>query len=272
MRDLLIKPRTPDAEGRVHAITPQGAGWPYVGFDLYRLAPGTKVARDTQDREALLVLVQGKARILAGGEDFGEIGERMSVFEQSRPWSVYVPNDSRWQATATTELVLAVCTAPGHGNHPVRLIEPGAVDRVVRSKGANMRIIHPILMEDREWAGSLLITEVFTPQGNWSSYQPHKHDTDAFPTETYLEETYYHRLDPPQGFGFQRVWTDDGSLDHTMAVADGDVVLVPRGYHPCGAPYGYEMYYLNVMAGPIRKWRFRNHSDHDWIARRDAAA
>ena len=82
---------------------------------------------------------------------------------------------------------------------------------------------------------------------------------------------YYHRLNPASGFGIQRVYTEDGSLDETMAVADHDVVLVPKGHHPCGAPYGYEMYYLNVMAGPRRTWRFANDPAHDWIARRDAA-
>jgi 5-deoxy-glucuronate isomerase len=124
-------------------------------------------------------------------------------------------------------------------------------------------------MEGRDVADSLLVTEVFTPQGNWSSYPPHRHDEDNFPDMTYLEETYYHRLNPSQGYGIQRVFTEDGSLDETMAVSDGDVVLVPKGHHPCGAPYGYEMYYLNVMAGPIRKWRFKNHPDHDWIYKRD---
>jgi len=132
------------------------------------------------------------------------------------------------------------------------------------------RYVNAIAMEDRDVADSLLVTEVFTPQGNWSSYPPHRHDEDDFPRMTYLEETYYHRLNPRQGFGVQRVWTEDGSLDETMAVSDGDVVLVPREHHPCGAPYGYEMYYLNVMAGPRRAWRFQNHPDHDWIARRDA--
>jgi 5-deoxy-glucuronate isomerase len=87
---------------------------------------------------------------------------------------------------------------------------------------------------------------------------------------TYLEETYYHRLNPAQGFGIQRVYTEDGALDETMAVKNHDLVLVPKGHHPCGAPYGYEMYYLNVMAGPLRKWRFQNDPDHDWIAQRDA--
>lgn len=86
---------------------------------------------------------------------------------------------------------------------------------------------------------------------------------------TYLEETYYHRLNPAQGFAIQRVYTEDGSLDETMAVADHDLVMVPRGHHPCGAPYGYELYYLNVMAGPLRKWRFENDPAHNWIAEKD---
>lgn len=111
-------------------------------------------------------------------------------------------------------------------------------------------------MEAEDYCDSLLVTEVFTPAGNWSSYPSHRHDEDDAPRITYLEETDYHRLKPAQGFGVQRVYTDDGTLDETMAIKNHDVVLVPRGHHPCGAPYGFEMYYLNVMAGPLRKWRF----------------
>ena len=108
-------------------------------------------------------------------------------------------------------------------------------------------------MED-EPAESLLVTEVVTPRGHWSSYPPHKHDTDDPPNETQLEETYYHRLRPADGFAFQRVYTDDGDLDETIAVADGDTVLVPRGYHPVAAGARHDLYYLNVMAGPLRRW------------------
>ena len=98
-------------------------------------------------------------------------------------------------------------------------------------------------------------------------HPPHRHDEDDFPRMTYLEETYYHRLNPAQGFGLQRVWTEDGTLDETMAVADHDVVLVPKGHHPCGAPYGYEMYYLNVMAGsgPTRAWLICDVPNHTWL-------
>jgi 5-deoxy-glucuronate isomerase len=267
MATLLRRPR--GATGKVHDITPVTAGWRYVGFGLYRLVPGETVAEPTGDTEVILVLVEGKARVGAGAEDFGQLGQRMDVFEATPPHAVYVPAGSDWSATAVTGCTLAVCAAPGKPGRRTQVIGPTGIERVGRGKGANTRYIHPIAMEERDVAGSLLVTEVFTPQGNWSSYPPHRHDEDDFPRMTYLEETYYHRLKPAEGFALQRVFTEDGSLDETMAVADHDVVLVPKGHHPCGAPYGFELYYLNVMAGPLRKWRFQNHPDFDWIAQRD---
>ena len=267
MTDLLCKPT--GNSGKVHHITPESAGWNYVGFGLYRLKAGDTTAENTGDTEVILVLVEGKAEIIGSGKDFGELGERMSVFERTPPHCVYIPNGSDWSATATTSCTLAICTAPGKGEHHAQIIGPTGISLETRGKGANTRFIHNIAMENRDVADSLLVTEVFTPDGNWSSYPPHRHDKDDFPNMTYLEETYYHRLNPAQGFGFQRVFTEDGTLDETMAVSDGDVVLVPRGHHPCAAPYGYDMYYLNVMAGPRRNWRFQNHPDHDWIFQRD---
>jgi 5-deoxy-glucuronate isomerase len=118
-------------------------------------------------------------------------------------------------------------------------------------------------MEDRP-AESLLVTEVLTPGGNWSSYPPHKHDTDNLPSESYLEETYYHRTARREGFAVQMVYTDDRSLNEALQLRDGDVVLVPRGYHPVVAGPGYDLYYLNVMAGPHRRWLVTTDSDHRW--------
>jgi 5-deoxy-glucuronate isomerase len=263
---LLIRPN--GTNGKVHDVTPQSAGWGYVGFALHRLTEGQSVTEATGDREAILVLVEGKARISVERKSFGTLGDRMNVFDPGMPASVYVPGGKHWAATAVTECTLAVCTAPASGTHPARVIE--TTERLTRGKGANTRYVHPIAMEEKDVAGSLLVTEVFTPAGNWSSYPSHRHDEDDFPNMTYLEETYYHRLNPAQGFGFQRVYTEDGSLDETMTVQNHDVVLVPKGHHPCGAPHGYDLYYLNVMAGPLRKWRFKNDPAHDWIAKRDA--
>jgi 5-deoxy-glucuronate isomerase len=274
MTDLLRRPTI--ETGKVHDITvdsakgPQSEDWGYVGFGLYRLAAGDAVTEHTGDREVILVLVEGKANINAAGRSWGEMGDRMDVFEKTPPHCLYVPGNQDWSAAATTACTLAVCTAPAQGDYPARRIGPEGITLTPRGKGTNTRHINNIAMEDRDVAGSLLVTEVFTPTGHWSSYPPHRHDEDNFPDMTYLEETYYHRLNPAQGYGHQRVFTDDGSLDETMSVQNHGVVLVPRGHHPCGVPYGYEMYYLNVMAGPLRKWRFNNHPDHDWIAKRDA--
>ena len=270
MSHLHLKPS--GTSGQVFDVTPERAGWHYVGFALHRLSPGGSAGAATGDREAILVLVEGRARLAAAGNDFGEMGERMSVFERTPPHAIYVPDGSDWAATAVTDCTLAVCTAPGRGNHAARRLGPDGIEALERGRGANTRFIHNIAMEGRDVADSLLVTEVFTPAGNWSSYPSHRHDEDAFPEITYLEETYYHRLNPPQGFAVHRVYTEDGSLDETMAVNDGDVTLVPRGHHPCGAPYGYDLYYLNVMAGPLRKWRFKTDPAHAWIVERDAAA
>jgi 5-deoxy-glucuronate isomerase len=258
------------ASGKVHDITPESADWAYVGFGLYHLSAGESASELTADREVILVLVEGKANVTAAGQNFGEMGARMSVFEKSAPHCLYVPGAAQWNAKATTDCLLAVCSAPAKGDYPVQRLGPDGIDLTPRGKGQNTRYINNIAMEGRDVAGSLLVTEVFTPPGNWSSYPSHRHDEDDFPNMTYLEETYYHRLNPAQGFGVQRVYTEDGTLDETMAVKNGDVVLVPKGHHPCAAPYGYEMYYLNVMAGPLRKWRFKNDPAHDWIAQRDA--
>jgi len=259
--------RKPDGRrGRVHAITPEGAGWEHVGFDLWRLAPGETAAAATGDREAILVLVEGHADLVVGSDPLGRMGDRLDVFDRRPPHCLYVPPGRDWRATARSDCALAVCTAPAAGGRAVRRLGPEDIALERRGTGTNARYIHNIAMEDRDVADSLLVTEVYTPAGHWSSYPPHRHDADDFPRMTCLEETYYHRLDPPRGFGIQRVFTEDGALDETMAVADHDVVLVPCGHHPCAAPHGIEMYYLNVMAGPRRAWRFRTHPDFGFLS------
>jgi 5-deoxy-glucuronate isomerase len=242
--------------GKVHDITPASAGWRYVGFGLYRLRAGESAQELTGDREVLLVMVEGRAAITAMGRDWGVLGERMNVFEKTAPHCLYLPNDGDWRAVAQTDCVIAVCAAPGMGGHAPRRIGPEGIHLTQRGQGTNCRYINNIAMEADDYCDSLLVTEVFTPAGHWSSYPSHRHDEDDYPRITYLEETYYHRLNPADGFGLQRVYTDDLELDESMAVHDGDLVCVPRGHHPCGAPHGIEMYYLNVMAGPLRKWRF----------------
>jgi len=264
MSELIVSPSSATADGTRLAVTPASAGWTYVGFEVVALSAGQSLERETGDREACLVLLTGTADVAAGEARYPGIGRRMSVFEPVPPYSVYVPNGSSYRVNATTDVELAICTAPGRGSYPPRLISPDDVGVEMRGYGNLERRIHNILPEG-EPADSLLVVEVFTPNGHWSSYPPHKHDRDALPEESFLEETYYFRIDPAQGFAVQRVYTDDRSLDETLIVRDGEAVLVPKGYHPVSAPPGYDVYYLNVMAGPVRTWKFKNDPDHEWI-------
>jgi 5-deoxy-glucuronate isomerase len=231
---------------------------------VWRLAAGESAAEATGGREACLVFLSGKATVEAGGRNLGVVGGRASPFD-GKPWAVYVPADSDWRVTAEGDVEFGVSTAPAKGGKAVRVISPDDLKTIERGTGSNLRRVTDILPETDPTAESLLVVEVITPAGHWSSYPPHKHDRDALPAESLLEETYHHRLKPAQGFAIQRVYTDDRSLDETIAVADGDVTLVPRGYHPCAAPHGYDLYYLNTMAGPKRIWRFHNDPAHEWI-------
>jgi 5-deoxy-glucuronate isomerase len=262
MSELHLKPKA--GSGAVHAVTPQSAGWTYVGFDLFRLAPGETLARATGGREVCLVLVSGHAKVRAGGQDFGTVGGRMSPFE-GPPHAVYVPAGTEFAVEAADDLEIALCSAPASPGGSARHLPPGTHATTTRGQGSNTRYVTNITPEGDGVAQSLLVVEVVTPGGNTSSYPPHKHDEDDLPRESYLEETYYHRLNPPQGFAFQRVYTDDRSLDAAMAVEDGDVVLVPKGYHPVATIHGYDSWYLNVMAGPTRTWKFHNAPEHEWM-------
>jgi 5-deoxy-glucuronate isomerase len=240
-------------------VTPASAGWKYVGFEVCALRRGQVVEREMQGRELCLVVLSGTADIAR----WRDVGSRATVFD-GPPDAVYLPPGSHAIFAAKSELCeIALCWAPARKGAAPALIKGSDIRPFQRGSGRTSRTIHNILMEDRP-AESLLVTEVLTPAGNWSSYPPHKHDTDDPPNETYLEETYYHRLARPDGFAVQLVYTDDRSLDEAIQVRDGDVVLVPRGYHPVAAGPGYDLYYLNVMAGPTRRWLVSTDPRHRW--------
>jgi 5-deoxy-glucuronate isomerase len=263
--NLLIKGRRIGRE--IVDVTPASAGWSYVGFSALRLMRGESLSLDTGCRELCMVLLRGIATVRTADCRWAEFGDRSSVFDDRSPYAVYVSGGRTVSITADSDAEIALCSAPAKEQRHARLIEPSAMIRSVRGTGANTRFVCDILPQD-EPADHLLVVEVLTPGGHSSSYPPHKHDVDDIPHESFLEETYYHRLNPAQGFAFQRVYTDDRSLDQSMAVENHDVVLVPRGYHPVVVPFGYDGYYLNVMAGPKRSWHFQNDPAHEWMLRK----
>lgn len=264
---LRVRPGAPDADGRVIAITPESAGWRYVGFEVRRLRAGRKTTLASAGKEICVMVLTGRATLEVGDRTFADLGGRQSVFEDAPPGAVYVPPGYAIAVRAITDAEIALCSAPAQTTGEPRALPGARMPQEVRGEGTNRRFVRNVLPET-EPAERLLVVEVITPAGHWSSYPPHKHDTDTPPAETQLEETYYHRLAPPQGFAVQRVYTDDRSIDETLCVEDGDVVLVPRGYHPVGAPHGYDLYYLNVMAGPVRRWIVRDDPAHAWIKQR----
>ena len=249
MSKLIVHSKEPAADGCLVRVTPRSAGWQYVGFEVYRL-DGGDVARLVAGSRDLRRRPRPAARTWpAGGVEWRDVGERATSSTGRRRRSTSRPASSGQRMRRGAEF--AVCTAPAVAGADLRLLGP--IRHESRGAGDEAREIDHILMED-EPAESLLVTEVVTPAGHWSSYPPHKHDVDDPPRETLLEETYYHRVRPAGGFGFQRVYTDDRALDEALAVGDGDVVLVPRGYHPVAAGARHDLYYLNVMAGPVREW------------------
>ncbi len=266
MSTLLVRPQQPDESGCVLRVTPESARWTYVGFQVHRLAAGQTMRGGERAREACVVVLTGRADVVVEGHRFEDIGRRLSVFDDTAPGAVYSPAGSTFTVTAKKDAEVAICSGPGKSPGVPRVIESAAMRSEVRGTGTNTRYVRNILSETMP-AESLLIVEVITPGGNWSSYPPHKHDTAIAGQETALEETYYHRFKPPQGFGFQRVYTGRGDLDESLCIQDGDVVMVPRGYHPVCAAHGYDLYYLNVMAGPHRAWVIRNDPQHEWLLR-----
>jgi len=252
---------SPSAGGRLLRVTPQSAGWDHVGLSVHRVGGGSALEWHSDEEECCAVVLAGAVEVDVDGTLLAAFAGRTGVFG-GLPSAAFVPQRARCEIRATGECAeIALCTAPGAPDHSAYAIEPSEIVVEMRGTGAMARRVHPIVMADRP-AHSLLVVEVLTPGGHWSSYPPHKHDVDDPPRETLLEEVYYHRIAPASGFGLQRVYTSDGELDETVAFRDGDAVLVPRGYHTVSMPPGYDGYYLNVMAGPLRAWAFNDDPAH----------
>ncbi len=241
-----------------------GSGWRWISFAVHSLQPGAVVLRPGDDREVAVVVLEGSADIRVGDHSFSDVGSRTSVFDPVPAPVILAEPEAAIQVEARTDARIAVAAAPGGDLRTTRLVEPGTIRIEERGSGQTARTVRHLLPPEAA-AGRLILVEVLTPGGNWSSYPPHKHDTEDQPRESQLEELYYYRFARPHGYGLQRVYTADRSLDEVLAPEDGDVVLVPRGYHPFGAPAGYDAWYLNVMAGPTRLWHFTLDPDHAWL-------
>ncbi len=241
------------------SVTPGEDGFRYISFTAHRLDAGATLSGDSHGQETALIVLGGRCAIASGHTQFQKVGERTDVWARTPAHAVLLPPGSPYQVHAKTPLHLVVASAPPNpGAKPAepRHIAPDQVTVEHRGEGQTYRYIQHLLPPNAA-AASLILVEVYTPAGNWSSFPPHKHDEEAPPRESELEEVYYYQVSPRTGFAIQRVYTPDRSIDETLAPGDGDLVLVPRGYHPVVATPGHECYYLNVMAGPTRAWNFQ---------------
>ena len=242
-------------------VTPERAGWKLLGFQARVLGAGETLTLESRGNELCLIFLSGDATVKVGGETWRVEG-RKGVFA-GLPYSVYVPPDSMVTVQAEGGLEVAVGSAPAAGKLSPRLIRPEDVKVEIRGGHNVTRQISHVL--DPGDAERLLCVEVYTPSGNWSSYPPHKHDVQNPPDEVDLEEVYYYRLHPEDGWAVQRLYTDDRSLDERLLVGHKDAVLVRRGYHPVVAAPGYDVYYLNFLAGETPSWTAKDEPQLAWV-------
>ncbi len=236
-----------------------------LSFSLLRLEAGEDYQTQTGPAEMGLIILSGLVTLVIDGQEYPDLGGRTSVFA-GKAAGAYLPPNNSLNLVAGSTAEVAICTAPSESAGPAQVITP---DQVHVNEAGNWnwrRHIHNIIGANVPQAQRLLIGETFNPPGNWSSYPPHKHEEDNYPFEVNMEEIYHFRVNPPQGFGIQRIYTDDRSLDVTYAVENEDTVVIPGGYHPVAAAPGYQLYYLWMMAGVnYRRMAPRDDPQHAWV-------
>ncbi len=268
--NLLIKPRIGDTQaGIVTEVTPASAGWEHLGFEVRRLDKETSWSYHTGDSEYGLVILGGVCSVRSNRGSWHEIGRRPDVFS-GMPYAVYLPRETEFTLTAHTDsLEVAVGWARAYRDRAAKLITPADCTVEIRGGGsATRQIVNP--MPPGFDCDRLIAVEVYTPGGNWSSHPPHKHDVHRVDEngkilEADLEEIYFYKLDRPDGYAIQRVYTTDGRIDALMLARNNDTVLVPEGYHPVSAAHGYTVYYLNFLAGSAQSLANVDDPAQAWI-------
>jgi 5-deoxy-glucuronate isomerase len=235
--------------GVLISVTREQAKWQTINFSVRRLMNGQYWQSHTRGEEAALVILSGKASV-DWGEGSRQVGERKDVFS-GYPYAVYLPSGTPFEISALTTCEIADCRTLSSARLTPRIITPEDCREEIRGGGNCTRQIVDIIRPEFP-ADKLLICEVYTPSGNWSSYPPHKHDVHNPPSEVDLDEIYYYRISKPEGYAFQRLYDAAGTRDDTLTLTDGELVLIKDGYHPVVAAHGYDVYYLNVLAGTAR--------------------
>ncbi len=262
--DSIVRSRklAPYESGELIGFTRQEAGWDWMDFSVRRLRKGEQLALRTQAQEMALVMLGGEC-VMDWGQGAQRAGERKSVFE-GLPYTLYLPAGHKVAITAVTDCEIAECRVPSIAEKEPRLILPSEVVSGLRGGENSSRQVVDVIGPDFP-ADRLIVFEVYTPGGNWSSYPPHKHDVDNLPQESDMDEIYYYRMRDPQGYALQNLYNHATQRDEVIKVHDGDAVLVRDGFHPVVAGPGYDTYYLNFLAGTSRTLAVTEDSTHAWL-------
>ena len=251
-----------DESGELLRLPRDEADWEWMSFHVRRLHPGDTYRTETEKEEAAFVLLGGTCEA-DWGSGRHSMGRRKNVFD-GLPYTLYLPSGNKASFTAETTCEIAECRVPSDARLEPRLITPADVASGLRGGGNVSRQIVDIMPPSFP-ADKLMVIEVYTPGGNWSSYPPHKHDVHTPPAEVDLDEIYYYRMQQPEGFALQHLYAGDGTEARTVKARNGDTVLVRSGFHPVVAGPGYDVYYLNFLAGSARALAVTEDSNHVWI-------
>jgi 5-deoxy-glucuronate isomerase len=273
---LIVHPGNSTDPDVVVEVTPEVAGWDYIHFQVRRLVAQRSWSFTTGDHEMAIVPLSGSISVESDRGKWSHIGERDSVFS-GLPYALYLPRHTSLTVTAETDCEIAVAQAPTNQDHEPRLVTPSDIGIEIRGGDNATRQINNIIPPGFP-CHRLVVVEVYTPGGNWSSYPPHKHDvhkTDQAGKvlEADLEEVYFYKLDRPEGFAFQRIYTAPESplhraglpIDAVLLARNNDAMLVPEGYHPVTSPPGYTTYYLNVLAGSAQSLANSEDPRYTWV-------
>jgi 5-deoxy-glucuronate isomerase len=262
--DSLVHSRdlAPEVGGELLSLSRQRANWQWMGLFVRRLLPGEIYEARTEHEEAAFVILGGTC-VADWGQGPQLIGKRKDVFD-GFPFTLYLPTGNTVKFTAETRCEIAECRVPSDARLEPRLISPHDVSSAFRGGGNASRQVVDVMMPAFP-ADKLMVIEVYTPGGNWSSYPPHKHDVHNPPAEVDLDEIYYYRIRQPEGFALQQLYSRENGTERTVKAKSGDVVLVRDGFHPVVAGPGYDVYYLNFLAGSSRTLAVTEDSEHVWL-------
>ncbi len=266
-QNLLVRPDP--GNRRYHHFTAQDAGWDYLNFETRLFGNNETFSEDTGENEYCIVLLGGNFKVKSNKGAWETRNGRKDVFS-GIAHTLYLSRNTSFTLTAQADNTdIAICRVATNEDHPPYLKQPEEAAIEFRGGDNANRQINSLLQPGFN-CHKIVCVEVYTPSGNWSSYPAHKHDERKIDAngnllEAALEEIYFYKIDKPNGFAIQQVYTDDRSLDEVIKVHNNEVVLVPRGYHPVVAGHGYNVYYLNFLAGSDQSLANTPDPQQEWI-------